>query len=112
MKDRLETIIRDWLNTEFHNPNALPGLVISGLAQEIDKHRWEIFNQVNKEYHLEDIDSICESNGITLTADERSVVLYRYENLEDSNLDELSYIIDEVVASRKKSDDSESKKGE
>ena len=112
MKDRLETIIRDWLNTEFHNPNALPGLLISGLAQEIDRHRGEIFSHVNTEYHLEDIDSRCESNDTTLTADERSMVLHRYEKLEDSNLDELSYIIDEVVAERRKSDDSESKKGE
>lgn len=102
MKDRIETIIRDWLNTEFKNPDALPGLVISGLAEEINKHRWEIHSNVQEEYDMEDIDTMAESNEVKLTEDERLRALHRYRKLEDSNLDTLSYIIDEIVNERGK----------
>ena len=102
MKDRLETIIRDWLNTEFKNPDALPGLVISGLAEEINNHRWEIHSNVQEEYDMEDIDTMAESNEVKLTEDERLRALHRYRKLEDSNLDTLSYIIDEIVNERGK----------
>lgn len=102
MKDRIETIIRDWSNTEFKNPDALPGLVISGLAEEINNHRWEIHSNVQEEYDMEDIDTMAESNEVKLTEDERLRALHRYRKLEDSNLDTLSYIIDEIVNERGK----------
>ena len=100
MKDRLETIIRDWLNTEFHNPEAIPGLMISGLAEEINKHRWEIHSRVDDEYRMEDIDTVAEANNVELTDNEKKIALDRYRDLEDSNIDELSYIIDEIVMDR------------
>lgn len=102
MKDRIETIIRDWLNTEFHNPDALPGLVLSGLAEEINKHRWEIFNFVQEEYDIEDMISIAEDKEIELTEEEKREILHRYKKIEDSNLDVLSFIIDEVTSERNK----------
>lgn len=100
MKDRLETIIRDWLNTEFDNPEAIPGLMISGLAEEINKHRWEIHSRVDDEYRMEDIDTVAEANNVELTENEKKIALDRYRNLEDSNMDELSYIIDEIAMNR------------
>ncbi len=101
MIDRLETIIRDWLNTEFKNPDAMPGPMIKGLAEELNKHRWEIYEHVKTEYDLEDIQMIAESNAVELTKDEESLALHRYQNLEDQNLDALSYIIDEIINERK-----------
>lgn len=103
MKDRIETIIRDWLNEKFGNPDVLPNLVLKGLAEEINNHRWEIHDAVQEEYDLEDIDYMAENNEIELTPEERQTALYRYKKTEDSNLDTLSYIIDEIATEREKS---------
>lgn len=100
MKDRLETIIRDWFNTEFNNPDVLPNVVISGLAEEIDKHRWEIFNAVQEEYDREDIYTLSAADNITLTNDEVNAVLERYRNVDYRDMDTLSSIIDNVVSWR------------
>lgn len=103
MKDRIETIIRDWLNTTFGNPDAIPSLMVKGLAEEINNHRWEIHTAVQEEYDLEDIDYVAENNEIELTPEERQTALYRYKKMEDPNLDTLSYIINEIATERGKS---------
>lgn len=100
MKDRLETIIRDWLNIEFKNPDAIPGLLISGIAEEINKHRWEIHSRVDEEYRLEDIEAVEISNKVNLTEEEKKLALDRYRDLEESHMDELSWIINEIINER------------
>lgn len=102
MQDRIETIIRDWLNIKFGNPDALPNLVLKGLAEEIYKHRWEIHRSVQEEYDMEDIDLTAENMAVELTEDERLRVLHRYKKIEDSNLETLSYIVEEVIDEREK----------
>lgn len=106
MKDRIETIIRDWLNATFNNPNAIPNLMVKGLAEEIDKHRWEIYENVREEYDLEDIETVADSEGVQLTKEEESLALHRYRKAEDSNLDTLYYIVDEIIENRKKREES------
>ena len=100
VKDRVETIIRDWLNTELHNPDAIPGLMVSGIAEEINKHRWDIHSRVEEEYKQEDIDSIEESMGIKLTSKEREKVLRQYDRVDDQVLDTLGIIIEDVISER------------
>jgi len=100
MEDRIHTIIHDWLNTTFKNPNAMPEIMIKGLAEEINKHRWEIYNFVQEEYDMEDIEMIAQSNNINLNGKEMREVLRRYQNRDSNSLDELSFIIDNTVASR------------
>lgn len=100
MEDRIATIIRDWLNEKFGNPDALPNLVLKGLAEEINKHRWEIHTYVQAEYDMEDIETIADDMDIELTDDEKARVLHRYKKLEDSNLDTLEYIIEEIKNER------------
>lgn len=106
-KDRIETIIRDWLNTEFHNPDALPGLVISGLAEEIYKHRYEMYEDVQDEYDTEDVEDIEEEKNIKLTADQKRRAIWRWRKEKDTPLDILYDIIDEISQEKIKSDDSE-----
>ena len=103
MEDRLETIIRDWLSKEFKNPDALPKPMLRGLAEEINKHRWEIYNNVQEEYDLEDIDMVAEGCRIELTDEERKNALYIYKKLENSNLETLEYIICEIKYKREES---------
>ena len=110
MIDRLETIIRDWLNTTFNNPNAIPSLMIKGLAEEIDKYRFEVYEYVKDEYNLEDISMVAENNNIELTKDEENYVLNRYRKAQEyeSSIDILDDILYRVKRDREeKSDDSE-----
>lgn len=102
----LEKIIRSYFKEEFGNEDALPNLVLKGLAEEINKHRWDIHAAVQEEYDLEDIDYVAENNGIKLTPEERQTALHRYRKLEDSNLDTLAYIIDEIETERENSQSS------
>ena len=107
MKDRIATIMRDWLSTEFKNANAIPKPMLDGLAEEIDKHRWEIYRYTQEEYELEDIDVICENEGYELTKDEKDTVLHRYHNSEYQDMETLSYLVRMVVGEREQKDDSE-----
>ena len=100
VKDRVETIIRDWLNTEFNNPDAIPGLMVSGLAEEINKHRWDIYSRVDEEYKLEDIEAIEESMGVILTDEEKNIVLHRYNKTDDQALEILGIIIGDIISER------------
>lgn len=103
MKDKIETIIRDWLNKEFKNPNAIPGPMLKGLAEEIYKHRWEIYESVRDEYDLEDINKVAFFNDIELTGDERDTAFYRYRKAQqyESSINALDEIIRNIMAERK-----------
>ena len=100
MKERIEHIIKEYLSKEYGREDVIPGLMLSGIADEIDKHRWEFHAIVQEEYDMEDIDSIAEENKYKLTKEEKERILHRFKKIEDSNLDQLSYIIDEVVQER------------
>lgn len=101
MKDRIETIIRDWLNVKFNNPNAIPSLMLKGIAEEICKHAWEIHRMMQDEYDLEDIEMTAKSYDIELSEEEKQEVLHRYQKMESSTLDDISFTIDYVVGNRK-----------
>lgn len=103
MEDRLETIIRDWLNTEFKNPDAIPRLMVKGLAKEINNHRWEVYESVRDEYDLEDISMVAEHNDIELTKEEEDYALNRYRKAQEyeSSIDALDEIINDIIKMRK-----------
>lgn len=101
MKDRIETIIRDWLNKEFKNPSAIPGPMLKGLAEEIDKHRWEIYRFVKDEYDLEDIVRVATDKEIELTDEEVEIVLHKYQDSEYQDVDTITYLIDRIIEMRK-----------
>lgn len=105
MEERIEKIITEWLKKEFNNEKAFPKVVVSGLADEINKHRWEIYSSVQRECDMEDIMSIAEDKNVKLTDEEVSTVLHRYGKIEDSNLESLDYIIEDVINDRKKGGD-------
>ena len=100
MKDRLEKIIKDYMVKQFGNEDVLPKPVLTGLAEEINNHRWEIHTMVQEEYDMEDIEEVAKSNAYELTDDEKSRILHRYKKLEDSNLDLLYDIVEEVYNER------------
>lgn len=109
MEDRIYTIIRDWLNTTFKNPDAMPELMVKGLAEEINKHRWEIYEHVKDEYDLEDIQMVAENNNVELTKSEEDYAMNRYRKAQEyeSSIDILDEIINKIIADREKSGDSE-----
>lgn len=107
MQDRIETIIRDWLNKEFKNPKAIPGLMVKGLAEEINNHRWEIYRYVKEEYDLEDIEQAANDKEVELTDEEMEIVLHKYQDSDYQDVDTISWLIDRIVETREKSDDSE-----
>lgn len=101
MKDRLETIIKEYLKKEYGNENVFPKPVLEGLAEAINEKRWEIYSAVDEEYDLEDIETIAEEREYELTQDEKSLILHRYKKLGDTDIELLYDIVDEVVDKRK-----------
>lgn len=101
MKDRIEEIIKNYLVKQFGNEDALPKLVLSGIADELNNHRWEFHTMVQEEYDMEDIEDVAESKEYDLTKEEKERVLHRYKHLEDSNIDLLYDIVEEVYNERK-----------
>ena len=96
MKDRIEKIIKNYLVNEYGNENALPKPVLNGLVDVIMEHKYEIHSMVQEEYDLEDIDATAEEMEVELTDDQRMNALHRYKKLENSNLDLLWDIINDV----------------
>lgn len=101
MEDRLKTIIRDWLSETFGNPDALPTPVLNGLAEEIEKHRWEIFSFTKDEYDLEDIERAAIDRGIELTDEEAEIVLRKYQDSDYQDVDTIDYFLDRIIEMRK-----------
>lgn len=102
MEERLRTIIYNWVGKNFGTQEAEdPSWSIEELAKEIAKHKYEIHSLVQEEYDLEDIDLQSERMGVKLSEDERLWVLHRYKKLEDSNLETLYYIIEEIEERKK-----------
>ena len=101
MEDRIQTIIRDWLNTTFDNPNAIPKLMVVGLADEINKHRWEIYRFVKEEYDLEDIERVANDKGIMLTDEEMEIVLHKYQDSEYQDIDAIDFLLGRIIEMRK-----------
>lgn len=100
MKERIEKIIKDYLVKQFGNEEVIPSLIISGIADVINEHRWEFHTLVQEEYDMEDIEDVAAANEYELTKEEKERVLHRYKKLEDNNLDLLYDIVDEVVRER------------
>lgn len=104
MKDRIITIIRDYMNKTFGNPGALPSPVIEGLAEEIDNHGHEIYESIRDEYDYDDIYMVEDFEDVKLTEDERKEAFYRYRKAKEyeSSIECLSEIINYIVNKREK----------
>lgn len=102
MEDRIATIIRDWFNKKFGNPDALPNLVLKGLAEEINNHRFEIHSYVKDEYDEEDIDIAAENNDIKLSKEEKDYALRRYQKAQeyDSSVEYINDIMNDIRIAR------------
>ena len=97
MKDRIYTIIYNWVAENFGTSEAEePSWDIHALAEEIAEHAWEIHSMKQEEYDEEDIEAVAADMGVELNKDEFSLVLHRYKKLEDANLETINYIIKEV----------------
>lgn len=101
MEDRVKEIIVNWLRNEFKNEEALPDIVVSGLADEIDRHSAELHRIIQREYDKEDLEYILEGMEVELTDSEKEKVLDAYENREDNALDYLRDIVDYVIRRKK-----------
>lgn len=104
MEDRIKTIIRDWLNNTFGNPDALPTPVLNGLAEEIDKHRWEIYKSVKDEYDMDDIDAVALDYDIKLTDEERGIILHKYQDCEYQDRDTIKDLLDFYIKREEESE--------
>lgn len=104
MEDRIKTIIRDWLNNTFGNPDALPTPVLNGLAEEIDKHRWEIYKYQKDEYDMEDIDAVALDYNIELTDNEREIILHKYQDCEYQDLETVKDLLDTYIKREEESE--------
>lgn len=104
MKDRIIDIIRGYMSKTFGNPDALPGPVVEGLAEEIDNHGHEIYESIRDEYDYDDIDMVAGFEEVELTEDERKEAFSRYRKAKEyeSSIDSLSEIINDIADKREK----------
>lgn len=88
----------------------MPKLMVKSLAEEINKHRWEIFEHVKDEYDLEDVRMVAEENDVKLTQKEEDHAMHRYRKAQEYEplTDVLYEIIQEIVEDRKEIDNRES----
>lgn len=101
-KDKIAKIIKEWVRENFGTQEMEdPCYNIEELSKEIAKHRYEIHSIVQEEYDLEDINSEAKRMGVKLSEDDKLWVLHRYKKLEDSNLESLYYIIEEINERKK-----------
>lgn len=63
---------------------------------------------ISNDWHIQDVDSVCEQMEVTLTEDEKEEVLHSVANSFDANYgiawDNFEYAIQYVVDSRKEDD--------
>lgn len=63
---------------------------------------------ISNDWHIQDVDSVCEQMDVTLTEDEKEEVLHSVANSFDANYgiawDNFEYAIQYVVDSRKEDD--------
>lgn len=104
MQDRIEEIILNHLENVYHNRDALPSLVVKGLAEEIENHRWEIFDYTRKENMMEDIVGVSEELEVELTDEETEYVFNTFWNSDYQDMDSLRDLISNVVYEREKND--------
>lgn len=94
--------IKEYLRDELKNENAIPQLLIDGIANAINKKRWQIYSIVDDEYMHEDIDTVCNDRGVALDDEEVGEAYYRYQKVREND-DSMSYlyeIIDEIIEER------------
>ena len=101
MEDRIKEIIVDWLRKEFKNEEALPGLIVSGLAHEIGRHSIELHRIMQREYDKEDLEYVLEGMEVELADSEKEHILNSYEDREDDALDYMRDIVDYVIRRKK-----------
>lgn len=71
MEDKIYKWIYDWVAENFGESEADdPSWDIHALAEELDKHCFEIYRKIERDYLEEDCRYIAEQNGIELTDDE------------------------------------------
>ena len=96
--NHIKNIIYKWVAKNFGTQEAEdPSWSIEALAEEIYFHRWEIYEAVREDCTIEDIERIAEDKGVKLTKDQVNLALHRYSKTDDYNLEQLDYIVDEVV---------------
>ena len=101
MEDKIKEIIVNWFKNEFKNAEALPDIVISGLAHEISKHSTELYRIVQREYDKEDLEYMLEDVEVELTDSEKEQILDSYEDREDNSLEYMRDILGYMVRRKK-----------
>ena len=100
LEKQIEAIIYNWLENTFHNNEAIPKLIVNGIAREIVNYRWKIYSSVKNELDLEDIYRVAEVKEIKLTDEEANIVLNRYQDGEYQDIDTINYLIDKIIKGR------------
>lgn len=101
MEDRIKEIIVDWLRKEFKNEEALPGLIVSGIAHEIGRHSIELHRIMQREYDKEDLEYVLEGMEVELTDSEKEQILDSYADREDYSLEYMSDMVDYAIRNKK-----------
>lgn len=83
MQDKITKIIYDWGGENFGTQEAEdPSWDIHALAEEIAKHKYEIYHDIERQYLTEDCEMVAENNAIELTEKEKQIIVDEYMNSE------------------------------
>lgn len=107
VKEEIERVIRKYLAETFKDKDALPNVMIEGLAEAIASDRWNIYALVDQECIYMDIDMVASDKEVELSNEEKGVACHRYRKIRDND-DSIQYlydIIDEIVEGRKQGEE-------
>ena len=100
----LQRIIYKWVADNFGKSEADdPSWDIKALAEEISKHKHEIYNEVEHDYLAEDCDMVASDMGVKLTDQEREAIVAEYMDSEayvDAHVEDWQWFIKQELKHR------------
>lgn len=97
MEDKIYKWIYDWVAENFGESEADdPSWDIHALAEELDKHRFEIYCDVEHEKLEEDCEAVAEEMGVELTDKQKSAIIDAFE-CGEQYVDRPTHIWTEII---------------
>ena len=96
-KETVEMEIKRFLSDNFNgNENAIPSIIVKGIADKIYDIRHSIYNLVQEEADMEDIFYVYEYKEVEASPEEIVRIMNKYKKCKEESNEEFEYLIDLV----------------
>lgn len=104
MTEQFRTIIYNWVKQNFGESEAEdPSWSIEALAEELDKHKYDIYREVERQYLMDDCETVAEDMEVELTDEEKQVVVDEFMNSDayiDAHAEDWQWFIKQELKHR------------